>query len=130
MCLVYKFKCDLCDAGHVGFTRCHRHQCVDEHRSSSSSIGIAINIFWLQKISLRIINIYNCRQCCYGLLGLISEVSMSGMEVKFKLYTRFQKHCYFRKVSYIYNYAFSALAFSFFGQQQKRHKCISKKNFH
>jgi len=22
-CLVYKFECDLCDAGYVGFTRCH-----------------------------------------------------------------------------------------------------------
>ena len=34
-CLVYKFKCDLCDAGYVGFTR----RRTDEHKSSSSSIG-------------------------------------------------------------------------------------------
>ena len=38
-CLVYKFKCDLCDAGYVGFTRRHLHQRADEHKSSSSSIG-------------------------------------------------------------------------------------------
>ena len=38
-CLVYKFKCDLCDAGYVGFTRRHLHHRVDEHKSSSSSIG-------------------------------------------------------------------------------------------
>ena len=38
-CLVYKFKCDLCDAGYVGFTHCHLHQRVDGHKSSSSSIG-------------------------------------------------------------------------------------------
>ena len=38
-CLVYKFKCDLCDAGYVGFTCCHLHQHVQEHRSSTSSIG-------------------------------------------------------------------------------------------
>ena len=38
-CLVYKFKCDLCDAGYVGFTRCNLHHRVDEHKSSSSSIG-------------------------------------------------------------------------------------------
>ena len=38
-CLVYKFQCDLCDAGYVGFTRRHLHQCVEEHKNSSSSIG-------------------------------------------------------------------------------------------
>ena len=37
--LVYQFKCDLCDAGYVGFTRRHLHQRVDEHRRTSSSIG-------------------------------------------------------------------------------------------
>ena len=34
-----QFKCDLCDAGYVGFTRRHLHQRVDEHRHTSSSIG-------------------------------------------------------------------------------------------
>ena len=29
--LVYQIKCDLCDAGYVGFTRRHLHQRVDEH---------------------------------------------------------------------------------------------------
>ena len=38
-CLVYKFKCDLCDAGYVGFTCHHLHQRADEYKSSSSSIG-------------------------------------------------------------------------------------------
>ena len=38
-CLVYKFQCDLCDAGYVGFTRRHLHQRVEEHKNSSSSIG-------------------------------------------------------------------------------------------
>ena len=37
--LVYQFKCDLCDAGYVGFTRRHLHQRMDEHRHTSSSIG-------------------------------------------------------------------------------------------
>ncbi|XP_078372723.1 LOW QUALITY PROTEIN: uncharacterized protein LOC144656372 [Oculina patagonica] len=36
---VYHFKCDLCDAGYVGFTRWHLHQRVDEHKNASSSIG-------------------------------------------------------------------------------------------
>ena len=38
-CLVYQFKCDLCDAGYIAFTSRHLHQRVDEHRYSSSSIG-------------------------------------------------------------------------------------------
>ena len=33
------FKCDLCDVGYVGFTRCHLHQGVQEHRNSTSAIG-------------------------------------------------------------------------------------------
>ena len=37
--LVYQFKCDLCDAGYVGFTRRHLHQRVDEHSHTCSSIG-------------------------------------------------------------------------------------------
>ena len=37
--LVYQFKCDLCDAGYVGFTRRHLHQRVDELRHTSSSIS-------------------------------------------------------------------------------------------
>ena len=35
----YKFQCDLCDAGYVGFTRCHLYQRVEEDKNSSSSIG-------------------------------------------------------------------------------------------
>ena len=38
-CLVCHFKCDLCDAGYVGFTRQHLHQRVEEHKNVSSSIG-------------------------------------------------------------------------------------------
>ena len=39
-CLVYKFECDLCDAGYVGFICRHLHQRVDEqHEYPSSSIG-------------------------------------------------------------------------------------------
>ena len=38
-CLVYHFKCDLCDAGYVGFTHQHSHQRIEEHKNVSSSIG-------------------------------------------------------------------------------------------
>ena len=34
-CVVYNYKCDLCDAEYVGYTSRHLHQCIDEHRYSS-----------------------------------------------------------------------------------------------
>ncbi len=33
-CVVYLFKCDLCDADYVGYTCRHLHQRIDEHKSS------------------------------------------------------------------------------------------------
>ena len=33
-CVVYHFKCDLCDADYVGYTCRHLHQRIDEHKSS------------------------------------------------------------------------------------------------
>ena len=38
-CVVYKFECDLCDTGYVGYTRRYLYQRVEEHKSYSSSIG-------------------------------------------------------------------------------------------
>ena len=37
--LIYKFKCDLCDGGYVGFKSRHQHQLVQEHRNATSLIG-------------------------------------------------------------------------------------------
>ena len=37
-CLVYKFKCNLCDAGCVGYSRGHLHERVEGHTRKSSSI--------------------------------------------------------------------------------------------
>ena len=33
-CVVYSFKCDLCDAGYVGYTCRHLHQRIEEHKGS------------------------------------------------------------------------------------------------
>ena len=30
-CIVYEFKCNLCDAGYVGYTRGHLHERVEGH---------------------------------------------------------------------------------------------------
>ena len=37
--VVYKFKCDLYDAGYAGLRRRHLHQRVQEHRKSTPSIN-------------------------------------------------------------------------------------------
>ena len=37
-CVVYLFKCDLCDAGYVGYTEGHLHSRVEGHRQKASSI--------------------------------------------------------------------------------------------
>ena len=34
-CVVYKFKCDLCDADYVGYTRRHLFERVEEHKHSA-----------------------------------------------------------------------------------------------
>ena len=37
-CVVYFFKCDLCDVGYVGYTKSHLHTRVEGHRQKASSI--------------------------------------------------------------------------------------------
>ena len=37
-CVVYKFKCDLCDADYVGYTCRRLHQRIDEHKGSVAGI--------------------------------------------------------------------------------------------
>ena len=34
-CVVYVFKCDLCDAGYIGYTTRHLFQRIEEHKSSA-----------------------------------------------------------------------------------------------
>ena len=38
-CVIYHFKCGLCDMDYIGFTTRHLHQRIEEHKSPSSSIG-------------------------------------------------------------------------------------------
>ena len=38
-CVVYKFQCDLCDEGYVGYTRGHLHNRVKGHKQQSSAIA-------------------------------------------------------------------------------------------
>ena len=36
--VIYRFQCDLCDAGYVGYTRIHLHTRVDGHKQKASSV--------------------------------------------------------------------------------------------
>ena len=38
-CVVYYFKCGLCDMDYIGYTTRHLHQRIEEHKSLSSSVG-------------------------------------------------------------------------------------------
>ena len=38
-CVVYEFRCDLCDADYVGYTRRHLFQRIEEHKHVHSAIG-------------------------------------------------------------------------------------------
>ena len=38
-CVVYKFQCDLCDEGYVGYTCGHLHNRVKGHKQQSSAIA-------------------------------------------------------------------------------------------
>lgn len=38
-CVVYKYQCDLCDAGYIGYTRGHLHNRVKGHKQQSSAIA-------------------------------------------------------------------------------------------
>ena len=38
-CVVYYFKCGLCDLDYIGYTTRHLHQRIEEHKSLSSSVG-------------------------------------------------------------------------------------------
>lgn len=38
-CVVYYFKCGLCDMDYIGYTTKHLYQRIEEHKSLSSSVG-------------------------------------------------------------------------------------------
>jgi len=38
-CVVYQFKCDLCDADYIGYTTRHLHQRIEEHTCRASAAG-------------------------------------------------------------------------------------------
>ena len=61
--VVYKFKCDLCDAGYIGYTSRHLHQRIDEHRNSA--VGKHVKEMHGENAE-RIINCFSVLRKCQG----------------------------------------------------------------
>ena len=76
-CLDYEFKCNLCDAGYVGYTRGHLHERVEGHTRKSSSI------YWNIITSNIIVKCLNA--------SLINENGKFDCLVKAMLYIRMRK---------------------------------------
>ena len=51
-CVVYHYKCGLCEMDYVGFTNRHLYQRINEHTSSRSSIGKHMNQHGVEKSTI------------------------------------------------------------------------------
>ena len=61
-----KFKCDLCDAGYVGYTRGHSHERVEGHTRKSSSIYKHYNLHHNSEMPERFIEQFHVITKCTG----------------------------------------------------------------
>ena len=81
-CLVYEFKCNLCDAGYVGYTRGHLHERVEGHTRKSSSIYKHYNLQHNSEMPERFIEQFHTITKCSGKFDCL---------VKEMLYIRMRK---------------------------------------
>ena len=65
-CIVYEFKCNLCDAGYVGYTRGHLHERVEGHTRKSSSIYKHYNLQHNSEMPERFIEQFHITAKCSG----------------------------------------------------------------
>ena len=81
-CIVYEFKCNLCDAGYVGYTRGHLHERVEGHTRKSSSIYKHYNLQHNSEMPERFIEQFHTIAKCSGKFDCL---------VKEMLYIRMRK---------------------------------------
>ena len=81
-CIVYEFKCNLCDAGYVGYTRGHLHERVEGHTRKSSSIYKHYNLQHNSEMPERFIEQFHIIAKCSGKFDCL---------VKEMLYIRMRK---------------------------------------
>ena len=74
-CIVYEFKCNLCDAGYVGYTHGHLHECVEGHTRKSSLIYKHCNLQQNSEMPEHFIEQFHIIAKCSGKFdGLIKEM--------------------------------------------------------
>ena len=79
-CLVYEFKCHLCDVGYVGYTRGHLRERVEEHTRKSSSIYKHYNLQHNSEMPERFIEQFHTITKCSGKFDwLVKEMLYIGM---------------------------------------------------
>ena len=76
-CVVYKFKCDLCDADYVGYTCRHLHQRIDEHKRSV--VGLHMREHHRGSTS-RIENCFSILRRCRGKYECLYEMSIRELK--------------------------------------------------
>ena len=81
-CIVYEFKCNLCDAGYVGYTRGHLHERVEGHTRKSSSIYKHYHLQHKSEMPERLIEQFTVIAKCNGKFDCL---------VKEMLYIRMRK---------------------------------------
>ena len=81
-CLVYEFKCNLCDAGYVGYAHGHLHERVEGHTRKSSSIYKHYNLEQNSEMPERFIEQFQIITKCSSKLDCL---------VKEMLYIRMRK---------------------------------------
>ena len=72
-CLVYEFKCNLRDAGYVGYTRGHLHERVEGHTGKSNSIYKHYNLEQNSEIPERFIEQFHIITKCSSKLDCLVE---------------------------------------------------------
>ena len=83
-CVVYKFKCDLCDTGYIGYTTRHLFQRIEEHRSSA----IGKHVFEAHGIHENFGHLFTVLKKCTGKLDCLIYEMLFIQEQKPKLNTQ------------------------------------------
>ena len=103
-CVVYVFKCDLCDADYVGMTTRHLHQCIVEHKYSS--IGNHFREHHDSLLGLKSSQFYVLKKCSSKFNCLVYEMLFIR---KLKPSLNVQCDIVFYCILFVFSYIFSTV---------------------
>ena len=84
-CVVYIFKCDMCDADYIGYTTRHLHQRIEKHRASA--VGKHINEVYAVTAP-ELTKMFSVLKKCQGKLDCLVHEMLLIRERKPKLNTQ------------------------------------------